>query len=197
MGPLEAVELLRRVNLFRLSSGRTEFKIPSALIKRAKADVAPGIEALVAFPGQLKTFYEGRGSWADTGLWVSAGGECALEMQSSQGYIRKPLSQHDAELWLKANGHTGWHEPHGPGKKEQSVSAPWEIVTRGSPAAGRRTFWAFPGAVTKETATEKAVETKLQAAKDKTLRTAVARAKAIPAPSIKPPRKPRKPSRKR
>jgi len=139
IGPVEAVELLRRVNLYRLGSGRPELAIPPALVKRAKAETMPGIEALVPFPGQVKQYFEGRGGWQGTGLWVSWRGECALEMLGASGYLRKMLSLLDAEKWLEANGHAvPWHEIGGPGPPAGGrLPDTWEIVTRGDKRAGR------------------------------------------------------------
>lgn len=188
MSPLEAVEMLRRVNLYRLSAGRPQLDIPAALVRRAKADTAPGIEALVPFPGKLKTFYEGRGSWADTGLWVSAEGECELEMSAAVGYLRKRLTQREAELWLQANGHEkAWHTI-GRGSTPDAEPDQWRIATRGHVSEGKRAFWALswdpPPPATKETAKA--------AAKDRELREAIKRARTTPPPSISPPRKPRR-----
>jgi hypothetical protein len=202
-GPLEAVELLRRDNLQRLTLGEPEHTIPAALIRRAKAETVPGIEALVAFPGKLKTFYDGRGSWADTGLWVSADGEFLLEMRSLMGYVRKALSERDADRWLRANGH-GPAAQWAPSRKGKPLTKPkapatdggdaWRIATKGHVGAGARSFVAMPWS-TPEPA-EKPTK-KPKATSDDELRESIKRTPAIPTPKVSPPGKPRRPRRRR
>lgn len=193
MSPLEAVELLRRCNLYRLSAGRPQIDIPSAIIRRAKADTAPGIEALVPFPGKLKRFYEGRGSWADTGLWMSADGEYELEMSAVVGFLRKRLTSKEAELWLRANGHDAAWSTIGKPKAGHEEPDQWRIATRGHEAAGSRAWWSVAwGAPTRDKP-----QPAKPAARDRELRDAIKRARPIPPPSISPPRKPRSPRRGR
>lgn len=208
ISPVQAVELLRRCNLYRLSAGLPQHVIPPALIKRAKSDTMPGIEALVPFPGQHKQYFAGVGTWADTGLWVSARGECALEMQSTSGYIRKMLSLEDAAVWLRTNGH---EPPWGyvPGSPATTAPPPpppdtWEIVTRGDRRAGSTAdapiIETRGVVVTKETAAAKARELKAKAAGERELRHRVSKAPTISPPPISPPvkeRAPSKPPRKR
>jgi hypothetical protein len=195
MSPIEAVEMLRRVNLYRLSAGHEQLDIPAALVRRAKADTAPGIEALVPFPGKLKTFYEGRGSWAGTGLWVSADGEQELEMSAAVGFLRKRLTSKEAELWLRANGHEVACLTIGKPPPEHEHPDQWRVATKGHESAGKRDLWAisWPQAYGVD-ATPTAAPT---AEKDRELREAIKRARTLPPPSISPPRKPRKPRRGR
>ena len=197
VGPVEAVELLRRCNLYRLSSGRPQHKIPPALIKRAKSETLPGLEALVPFPGQPKEYFAGRGTWADTGLWVSFRGDCALEMHSTSGYIRKSLTLSDAEVWLRDNGHQPpWFKLDGGAEHvEPPVADVWEIVTRGDRRAGST---AEPPDVSrggvrvgKADAAEKARELKARVAGERQLRQRVAKSPTIPPPPISPPVKAR------
>lgn len=191
LSPIDAVELLRRVNLHRLTTGLPELAIPAALVRRAKAETLPGIEALVPFPGKLKKFFEGRGTWADTGLWVSADGLFELEMSAAVGFLRKRLTQREAELWLRANGHPpAWDVMGDPLKQTEQQPDQWRIATRGHQAEGKRSLWAFgwdPKTSPKQIAA--------QDAKDRQLREAIKRARTIAPPAISPPRKPRRPRR--
>lgn len=193
VGVLEAVELLRRQNLYRLSTNRPELEIPTALVRRAKAETVPGIEALVAFPGKLKSFYEGRGSWADTGLWVSLDGEYELEMSAAVGFLRKRLTRREAELWLQANGHKLPWETFGDGGPPTPEDPDqWRIATRGHQGEGKRHFHAISWNAPQP------VEPKRPAtptAKDQELRAAIKRARPLSPPSISPPRKQRRPRR--
>jgi hypothetical protein len=203
VGPVAAVELLRRCNLYRLSSGRTPHVIPPALIKRAKSETLPGLEALVPFPGEQKEYFAGSGTWADTGLWVSARGDCALEMLSTSGYIRKTLTLEDAEAWLRANGHgPPWRTIAG-GVRHAEPAAPdtWEIVTRGdrrasSPAAAPD-ISTHGVRVTKDNAAALARQVKEQAAGERKLRQRVSDAPTITPPPISAPVKKRAATRKR
>jgi hypothetical protein len=203
IGPVEAVELLRRVNLYRLGSGRPELRIPPALVKRAKAETMPGIEALVPFPGQVKKYFAGRGAWHGTGLWVSWRAEFALEMLGASGYIRKTLTLTAAEKWLEANGHAvPWFEPHGPGPPDERVIPDtWEIVTRGDKRAGREApvpeLLARGVAVDRHNAAEQAKAVRARTQQERELREAVARAPTISPPPISAPVKSRAPTRKR
>lgn len=194
-GPLEAVDLLRRTNMARLVSNRPELKIPAALIRRAKAETLPGLEALKPFPGKLKTYYEGRGSWADTGLWVSADLEFSLEMRAPVGYVRKTLTPREAELWLEANGHEAWTTPHGDKAPAEGTPDHWRIATRGHVGEGARHFnsiqWGT-GEPLPADATAEIKKRKAQAGKDAKLRDVVRKAKAVSPPTISPPRKPRR-----
>jgi hypothetical protein len=200
MGPLEAVELLRRVNLYRLANGRPEHRIPAALIRRAKAEQLPGIEALVPFPGRLKTFYEGRGSWEGAGLWVSADGEYSLEMRAPVGVLRKSLTELEAKLWLDANGHKAWDEPHGRGTAPDREPDQWRIATAGHQAEGGRAFWAVSWGTGEPLAEDPVADIrakKAAAAKDAKLRDVVKRARSIAPPLISPPRKAPRPRRRK
>lgn len=196
ISPIDAVELLRRANMARLAAGQPEHKIPAALLRRAKAETLPGYESLVAFPGQLKTFYEGRGSWADTGLWVSGRGEFQLEMRSSVGYLRKSLTKREAELWLRANGHElAWEEI---GQKKHATpdepSDPWRIATRGASSAGEPLWWSFSWRTDLLAPAEQQPKPP-KPPREQELRAAVRRARSIAPPAISPPRKPRRPRR--
>jgi hypothetical protein len=177
LSPVAAVEMLRRTNVYRLSTGRPTLEIPAALVKRAKAEVAPGIEALVAFPGQLKTYYAGRGAWVGVGLWVSANGEHELEMPGGDGWLRKSLSPHDGRLWLEANGH---------GEAETYFAG--AVPSRDGGGEWR--------SVTKQTAAGEARAAREQKRVEQKLRAAVAAAPPRPAPTISPPRR-RKAARRR
>lgn len=188
--PLDAVELLRRVNLYRLSRGKPEHRIPAALLRRARSMELPGIEALVPFPGKLKTFYRGRGSWVGTGLWATTDGEFSLEMRAAAGYLRKVLTRREAELWLDANGHTGWTAPHGPGVTSDAPPDQWRIATAGDPGAGHRSLWAISWA----TPEEPSPPTRASKAKDEKLRESLKRTRSVAPPEISPPRK-RRPRR--
>jgi hypothetical protein len=193
MGVLEAVELLRRQNLYRLSTNRPELEIPTALVRRAKAETVPGIEALVAFPGKLKSFYEGRGSWADTGLWVSADGEYELEMSAAVGFLRKRLTRREAELWLQANGHeAAWKTFGSGGPATQEEPDQWRIATRGHEGEGKRHFYAISWRPLEQLDSPTTPPT---SAKDRELRAAIKRARPLAPPSISPPRKQRRPRR--
>lgn len=195
LSPIDAVELLRRGNMRRLAAGQPEHKIPPALIRRAKAETLPGIEALVPFPGRIKTFYEGRGSWTDTGLWVSADGEFQLEMRYGGGYLRKQLTQREAELWLRANGHdNAWLSfGHGKLRGKDIESEPWRIATRGDEHAGQDLeAWAFSWRPDlRESPTSSPPRRGGKAPKDRELRAAIGRARSIPQPTISPPKKPK------
>lgn len=204
ISPAQAVELLRRCNLHRLTGGRPPHVIPPALIKRAKAETLPGLEALVPFPGQHKQYFAGVGTWAGTGLWVSARGECALEMQATSGYIRKMLTLADAGAWLEANEHEPpWH--YIPGRDSAPEIPPpadtWQIVTKGDKRAGSPAdaprIETRGVVVTKETAAAKARELKAKAAGEQQLRHRVAAAPTIAPPPISPPVKTRAPTRKK
>jgi hypothetical protein len=177
ISPAQAVEMLRRTNVLRLSTGRPSLEIPGALVKRAKAETAPGIEALVAFPGELKSYYAGRGSWSGVGLWVSAGGECELEMPGGDGWIRKSLSQHDGDLWLQANGHGTAGIYLGKATPSREGGGEWRTVTKHNAAATAR-------------------EVREQARVEKKLRAAVAKAAPRQTPAISPPKR-RKATRRR
>lgn len=204
VGPVEAVELLRRCNLYRLSSGRPPYVIPPALIKRAKSETLPGLEALVAFPGVAKNYFPGSGTWSGTGLWVSWRGECALEMLSTSGFIRKQLTIEDAEAWLRANGHPlPWSTVMG-GVKVDAPPAPpdtWQIVTRGDKRAGSPApapdVSTHGVRVTKEDAAAKARELKEQTVGERKLRQRVSDAPTITPPPISAPVKKRAATRKR
>lgn len=188
LSPIDAVELLRRVNLHRLTTGRAELSIPAALVRRAKAETLPGIEALVPFPGKLKKFFEGRGTWADTGLWVSADGLFELEMSAAVGFLRKRLTQREAELWLRANGHElAWSVIGEPRKQSEQPPDQWRIATRGHQGEGKRSLWAIGW--------DPAKSPKRIDPKDRKLREAIKRARTIAPPTISPPRKPRRPRR--
>jgi hypothetical protein len=135
------------------------------------------MEALVAFPGLLKSFYAGRGSWADTGLWVSARGEYELEMRSTAGYLRKRLSQHDGEQWLEANGHPpAMSYLHGATPSRKDGERTWSVVT-------------------KTDAVETARKTAERVKREQRIRSAIAKAPTAPPPTIRPPRKTRSPRR--
>lgn len=177
ISPVAAVEMLRRTNVYRLSTGRPALEIPAALVKRAKAEVAPGIEALVAFPGQLKSYYAGRGAWAGVGLWVSANGEYELEMPGGDGWIRKSLSPHDGQLWLEANGHGAAESYFVGAVPSRDGGGEWRSVT-------------------KQTAAGEARAAREQKRVEQKLRAAVAAAPPRPAPTISPPRR-RKAARRR
>jgi hypothetical protein len=202
-GPLEAVEVLRRDNLQRLTLGKPEHVIPAALIRRAKAETVPGIESLVAFPGKLKTFYDGRGSWADTGLWVSADGEFLLEMRSPLGYVRKALSEKDADRWLQTNGH-GPAADHAPSRKGKPLTKPkplatdggdsWRIATKGHAGEGARSHIAISWDTPEIGDTP---SSKRRATSDKELREAIKKTPPIPSAKVSPPGKPRRPRRRK
>lgn len=177
ISPVAAVEMLRRTNVHRLATGRPALEIPAALVKRAKAETAPGIEALVPFPGQLKRYYPGRGAWVGVGLWVSLSGEYELEMPGGDGWIRKSLSPHDGQLWLEANGHGQAERYHGGAVPSRDGGGEWRSVTR-------------------QTAAETARETREQKRLEQKLRAAVAAAPPRSAPTISPPRQ-RKAARRR
>lgn len=193
LGVLEAVELLRRTNLHRISTNRPQLEIPTAMVRRAKAETMPGIEALVAFPGELKTFYEGRGSWADTGLWVSARGEYELEMSAAVGFLRKRLTQREAALWLQANGHElAWDTIGNPPKQKADEPDQWRIATRGHESEGKRSWWSISW---DQAGHEQKPKPAATAAKERELREVIKRARPLTPPAISPPRKQRSPRR--
>lgn len=177
LSPIAAVEMLRRCNVYRLSTGRPALEIPAALVKRAKAETAPGIEAFVPFPGQLRSYYAGRGAWSGVGLWVSANGEYELEMPGGDGWIRKSLSPHDGRLWLEANGHGQAETYLGGAVPSREGGGEWRSVT-------------------KQTAAAEARAARDQQRVERQLRAAVAQAPPRPAPTISPPRR-RKAARRR
>jgi hypothetical protein len=204
VGPMAAVELLRRCNLYRLSSGRAQHAIPPALIKRAKSETLPGLAALVPFPGYHKQYFPGVGPWVDTGLWVSSRGECALEMQSTSGFIRKALTLADAAVWLTANGHaTPWGTIPGgvPAREPPPPADVWEIVTSGDKRAGSTAappdIAAAGVPVTRENAATIARQLKAKTAGERDLRQRVASAPTIAPPPISPPVKTRGGARSR
>jgi hypothetical protein len=144
LSPIEALELLRRTNVHNLTLGGPQIDIPSILVRRAKADMKPGIEALVAFPGEQRKFFEGRGSWAGCGLWVSAGGEYLVEIPGIHGFLRNVLGKKDAEAWLVLNGHDIQEARDFIDKTnagDESVPYVWRIATKGHEGAGRGHHW--------------------------------------------------------
>lgn len=192
IGPLDALELLQRSNMTRLAAGVPVLKIPAPIIRRAKAETLPGIEALVAFPGKLKRYFEGRGSWDGTGLWVSVDLLCELELSSAMGFLRKRLTLKEAELWLRANDHElPWDTIGKGGKPRAEASDVWRIATRGSPAAGEdvATAWSERQSV------EKILPPPKPTKHEQELRAAIKRARPLSPPAISPPRKPRRPRR--
>lgn len=189
--PSAAVELLRRDNAERLSSGRPEHVIPAALIRRAKSLELPGIDALIPFPGKLKTFYAGRGSWDGTGLWVSWDGEFSLEMRAPIGVLRKVLTDREARAWLASNGHTAWTAPHGEKPIPQTEPDQWRIATKGHPGEGARSWWAISWPAVDEADEQKPT------ARDEKLRESLKRTRSVAPPQISPPRKRSERRRKR
>lgn len=190
LDPIDAVELLRRVNLYRLSRGKPEHRIPAALLRRARAMELPGMEALVPFPGKLKTFYRGRGSWDGTGLWATADGEFSLEMRAAAGFLRKMLTRREAELWLDANGIKAWDTINGPGSTSDAPPDAWRIATAGDPGAGHRSLWAISWAAPPE----EPPPTRAAQAREAKLRESLKQTRSVAPPEISPPRK-RRPRR--
>lgn len=185
-----AVEVLRRDNLRRLELKLAEHPIPAALIRRARAMELPGLEALVPFPGRLATFYEGRGSWAGTGLWVSADGEFQLEMRGTVGVLRKRLTDAESRAWLEVNGHQAYVVPHRdkPGTVEPDQ---WRIATKGHPGAGARSWLSLAvGGAEPEKPPPR--DTK----RSEKLRESLKRTRSIAPPQVSPPRK-RSPRRRK
>jgi hypothetical protein len=202
LGPLEAVELLRRVNVFRLSRGAAAIDIPPPLLKRAKSEQLPGLEALVPFPGVMKEFFAGQGTWSGTGLWLSARGEAALEMAAGGGVLRKLLTLDEAGAWLESNGYqVPWSHVAG-GKQSPSPPAPqdvWEIVTRGvtSRTSPVPPILEHGVAVDRHNAAEQVAAVRAKSRAEHELRSAVAKAPRLVPPPISPPVKTRAPTRKR
>jgi len=198
--PTDAVELLRRGNLQRLADGRAELAIPAALIRRAKAETLPGIEALVPFPGKAKQFFDGRGSWADTGLWLSADGEWSLEMRAAVGWLRKVLSQAEAEQWLRANSH---EIPTRTSKPTGEPADAWRVATAGHPAAGSRAWQSVSWGTGEPLGADAKAEIQarriaaISAVAAASLRAQIRKTKALSPPAISAPGKPRRPRRRR
>lgn len=196
LSPIEALELLRRTQLHNLTLGGPQIEIPSILVRRAKADTKPGIEALVAFPGEPRKFFEGRGSWEGCGLWVSGGGEYLLEIPGVHGYLRNVLGKKDAESWLTLNGHE-LRDVREFVRQEKDVAAimhVWKIATKGHEGAGSGHHWVIKW---DETGDGTKSESRLSEEQAEQLKKRIAKLPPLSAPQVSPPGKPRRPKRRR
>ena len=196
LSPLEAVELLRRVNVYRLAIGRETHAIPAAMIRRAKAETLPGMAAIAdPFPGVAKTFFAGKGSWDGVGLWASADGRFSLEMRAPVGVLRKSLTPAEAELWLVSNGYEKQPSTTS-GESKPPDADGWRVApasgSNGAPAHQLpQSWWAISwgSAGGSQEAVEPARVAKAEAAREARLRDVVKRAKSLPPPVVSPPRK--------
>lgn len=205
LSPLEAVEILRRVNVYRLSVGRETHAIPAAMIRRAKAETLPGMAAIAdPFSGVAKTFFAGKGSWDGVGLWASADGRFSLEMRAPVGVLRKSLTVAEAELWLVSNGYEKQtsttsgesRPPDADGWRVAPASSSNSESVQSLPHAWWSISWSTTQSPEKPVEPARVAKAKAEAAREARLRDVVKRAKSLPPPVVSPPRKPPRRRRK-